>query len=174
MQEKHEPADFREIVAEHHVSLRAFIRGLGVDPEWVDDLAQETFVIAYRELDRFDAERDLGKWLRGVARNVVRNETRKHARRRRIMHEGLADLLLKHAEAEPTPLERSRLSALRDCVEQLPKRSRQLVSGRYADGWTASDLATQLGMTPAAVRQTLLRIRNRLKQCVEMRVAEEM
>lgn len=171
--EKHERSAFREIVAEHHVSLRAFIRTLGVDPEWVDDLAQETVVIAYQEIGRLDVVQDLGKWLRGVARNVVRNETRKHARRRRILHEGLSELLLKDTETGPTPLEQSRLSALRDCVEQLPKRSRQLVSGRYADGWTAADLATQLDMTAAAVRQTLLRIRSRLKQCVETRVAEE-
>lgn len=166
-------SDFRDLVTEHHVALRAFVRSLGVTPEWVDDLAQETFLIAFRELKRFDADRDFGKWLRGIARNVVRNELRKDARHRRIAHEGLTELLARRENAEPTALERSRLSALRDCVEQLPKRSRQLVAGRYGGGYAASELAAQMQMTADAARQALCRIRARLKQCVELRMAEE-
>jgi len=167
------PDGFRQLVAEQHVALRAFVRALGVTPDWVDDLSQEVFLIAFQELQRFDAERDFGKWLRGIARNVVRNELRKDARRRRIIHEGMTELLTRRDCAEATLLERSRLSALRDCVEQLPKRSRQLVAGRYGVGCTATELAEQMEMTAEAARKALSRIRAQLRQCVDIRVAEE-
>ena len=68
---------FTALVEEHQASLRAFVRSLGVRMDWVDDLAQDAFVVAHGELDNFDQERDFGKWLRGIARNLVRNELRK-------------------------------------------------------------------------------------------------
>lgn len=166
--------EFTQMVAQQHQQLRSFVRTLGVAPDWVDDLAQEAFLVAWRERDSFDSQRDIGKWLRGIARNLVRNEIRKDKRRQRILHEGLSELLVRAAEGESEvgawqPCE---VSALRNCVEQLAPKSRQIVAGRYDDGWKAPDLADHLGMTAAAVRQALMRIREQLKQCIELRVAE--
>lgn len=165
--------EFTQLVAEQHQQLRSFIRSLGVDADWVDDLAQEAFLVAWRERDCFDRQRDIGKWLRGIARNLVRNELRKQARRQRLLHEGLTQLLVEAADSEDAPGAPSwaacRMPALRDCVEQLPPKSRQLVAGRYGDGWKAPDLADHLGMTAAAVRQALARIRQQLKSCVDLR-----
>ncbi|EAQ77057.1 RNA polymerase sigma factor nccH-like protein [Blastopirellula marina DSM 3645] len=165
---------FAELVAENHVQLRSFVRMLGVDPEWVDDLAQEAFLVALRERDSFDERQDVGKWLRGIARNLVRTEIRKGARRQRIQHAVLADMLLRSSETDDECPEWSlmRLSHLRDCVEQLPPKSRQIVSGRYADGWKATDLAAHLAMKADAVRQALVRIRQQLKTCIERRMTE--
>jgi len=165
---------FERMVAENHVQLRSFVRMLGVDPDWVDDLAQDAFLVALRERESFDQQQDVGKWLRGIARNLVRNEIRKDARRRRILHEGLAELLLQDADwnDDDPDWQRTRLSHLRDCVEQLPPKSREIVTGRYSNGWTATDLADHLNMTAAAVRQALMRIRQQLKGCVENQLAD--
>ena len=46
---------FELLVVEHHVQVRAFGRSLGVDPEWVDDIAQEAFLTAYRDWKTFDS-----------------------------------------------------------------------------------------------------------------------
>jgi len=164
---------FTQFVREHQSSLRGFLRMIGVHPDAVEDLAQETFLVAYRELDSFDADQDLAKWLRGIARNLVRNEIRKSARRTRILHTDLTDHLLCQAEddqAEPR-FDEPDFRALRDCVEQLPEKSRQLVEGRYADEWNASFLADQFAMSATAVRLALMRIRRQLKGCIEKRIA---
>ncbi len=164
--------EFKHLVAQQHQQLRSFVRALGVEPDWVDDLAQEVFLVAWRERDSFDTQRDIGKWLRGVARNLVRNELRKDQRRKRILHVGLSELLVRSEECESAATEQFRMSELRDCVEQLAPKSRQIVAGRYGDGWKAHDLADHLGMTAAGVRQALMRIRLQLKQCIELRIGE--
>ena len=162
---------FADLVKEHQVSLRVFVRSLGVEPGWGDDLAQDTFVVAYREMDSYDPDRDFGKWLRGIARNLVRNELRKQGRHRRILHESLSQHLLDLAENEKDrEVDVTQLSALRDCVEQLSGRSRELVRSRYYEGWDATILADKFEMKAATVRQTLLRIRRQLYQCVNQRV----
>ena len=164
---------FADLVKEHQVSMRVFVRSLGVESVWVDDLAQDAFVVAYREMDSYDPDRDFGKWLRGIARNLVRNELRKQGRHRRILHESLSQHLLGLAENEKDlEVDVTQLSALRDCVEQLPGKSRELVRSRYFEGWDATILADKFEMKAATVRQTLLRIRRQLFQCVNQRVKE--
>ena len=163
---------FAGLVKEHQASLRVFVRSLGVEPDWVDDLAQDAFVVAYREMGSYDPERDFGKWLRGIARNLVRNELRKQGRHRRILHEGLSQHLMEFAEKEESQFDVGQVSALRDCVEQLPNKSRELVHSRYYEGWNASILADKFEMKAATIRQTLLRIRRQLYQCINQRVKE--
>ena len=165
--------EFEALVVEHHVRLRAFVRSLGVDPDWVDDVAQEAFLTAYRQWDSFDQERDFGKWLRGIAANIVRNETRKKARRQRILDTELAEILLtRYAESKERhgPLS---IDAIRQCIAELAPRSQQAVSGRYRDGLSGPQLAERLDTTAANVRQILVRVRRQVKQCVELRMLKE-
>jgi RNA polymerase sigma-70 factor (ECF subfamily) len=171
MDGKQDEARFAALVEEHQASLRAFVRTLGVDPDWVDDLAQDAFVVAYRELEAFDENRDFGKWLRGIARNLVRNELRK-AGRRRIMNEDLTRHLLSAREPEPDMFDAMQVSALRDCMEELPRKSRELVHSRYHEGWNAAQMAEKFQIKAATIRQTLLRVRRQLYQCILQRVKE--
>jgi RNA polymerase sigma-70 factor (ECF subfamily) len=166
-------SDFEALVIEHHVRLRAFVRSLGVDPDWVDDLAQEALLSAYRDWDSFDESRDFGRWIRAIALNLVRNEIRKDARRRRILHTELTEVLLRRL---PEHVERSEpvaVDVVRACLDALAPTSRQLVLGRYRDGESAAHLAEQLDTSTANIRQRLVRIRRQIKRCVEMRARVE-
>ncbi len=165
---------FELLVSEHHVRVRAFVRSLGVDTDWVDDIAQEAFMTAYREWSSFDPSRDFGKWVRGIAANIVRNEIRKHARRQRILHTELTDLLLwRHREATEERVEPLAVDAIRACLGELAPASRKVVRGRYRDGLSAPELGSLLGKSAAAVRQMLVRVRRQLRICVEERLATE-
>lgn len=161
--------EFEGWVKEHQSGLRAFIRALGVDEAWVDDLAQETFIVAYRRLGDFELGSDFGKWLRRIARNLVANERRKDARRSRLLPLAVADVLLNHgAENDTIPDDFSRLlPTMRECLESLSTRSQELLQRRYATGETASTLARELSMNADALRQILLRTRIAMKDCIE-------
>ena len=60
---------------------------------------------------------------------------------------------------------------LRECVEQLPPRSRKLLQRRYTADENATTLARRLSMNADAVRQQLLRIRVAVKGCIEKKIA---
>src|SRR5262245_36913704 len=127
MEKKHSKPDAATLAAfvrDYQGSLRAFLRMIGVARDAVDDLAQKTFLVAYREWGAFDPDQDLGKWLRGIARNLVRNELRKSARRSRLLQEEMTLHLLQASEDAPQgpEFDERDLHALRDCVEQLPQR----------------------------------------------------
>jgi RNA polymerase sigma-70 factor (ECF subfamily) len=163
--------DFEARVREHQAGLRAFIRALGAEEAWVDDLAQEVFIVAHRRLNQFEPGTDFGKWLRSIARNLVANERRKDARHSRLLPFAVVDALLAY---EPAGAVENRMTdllpAMRDCVEQLPPRSRDLLQRRYVDNDNAATLARDLRMNADAVRQQLLRIRFAVKECIEKKV----
>jgi RNA polymerase sigma-70 factor (ECF subfamily) len=70
------------------------------------------------------------------------------------------------------PREGPRARALRDCLEQLTPRSRQLVDLRYHEALALPGIAEQTGSTLEAVHKALVRIRQRLRDCVERRLVE--
>src|SRR2546423_13797163 len=91
----------------HQPLVRYLVRRLG-DRDWAEEIAQETFVRALRQ-EQIVSER---AWLFAVATNLVRDEARKDARRRRHL-----ELLREQAKAEeavepePTSLERAQEAA---------------------------------------------------------------
>ncbi len=169
-----DPVDSFEVrVREHQAGLRAFIRALGVEDIWVDDLAQEAFIVAYRRLADFEPGSDFGRWLRGIARHLVANERHKDARRARLLPMAVADALLNRDPAgDSGPPELARLvPVMQECVARLPSRSRELLQRRYAACEKAGALARELRMNVDALRQSLLRIRIAVKQCIERKRA---
>lgn len=162
--------DFEARVREHQAALRAFIRALGAEEAWVDDLAQEVFIVAHRRLNQFEPGSDFGKWLRRIARNLVANEHRKKARHSRLLPFAIADALLTGDPETPSSIA-DLLPAMRECVEELSPRSRELLQRRYVHNENAASLARGLGMNGDAVRQQLMRIRLAVKECVERKAA---
>jgi len=163
--------EFTNVVRDHQASLRSYIRRLGIAADWVDDIAQDVFLVAYRRWADFDQERDVGRWLYGIARNLVANEMRKGRRKARVIYSPLTDKLLAATEAEPSQSpdrEVSRLiQAMHDCLKQLPRLSRELLYHRYADQKNARQLSEQHHVSPVAMRLRLMRIRSVVKRCVE-------
>ncbi|MDF1754255.1 MAG: sigma-70 family RNA polymerase sigma factor [Verrucomicrobiales bacterium] len=163
-------------VREHHASLRGFVRSLGVNPLWVDDIAQEAFIVAYNRLDEFDKDRDFGAWLRGIARNLVINERRKDARRKRIISDNLTDVLLSTSSTPEYEAEElgdrglAKVNALRECIRELPEKSLSLIKAKYENNSSALDIAETFGMKPPAVRKALERLRASLRKCMEKRM----
>jgi RNA polymerase sigma factor (sigma-70 family) len=71
-------AAFGELVQRHQSAVRRFLRQLtGGNEAQADDLAQETFIEAYRGLARFRGEASFLTWLLGIAHNRFRNAHRR-------------------------------------------------------------------------------------------------
>lgn len=163
------PERLTTLFAEYHLPLVRFLtRRLG-DRDWAEEVAQETFVRALKQ-ETITSERS---WLFAVASNLVRDETRKDARRRRrleLLHEqSRADAV---AEAEPTAMERAGEQALaRRAVEALGERDRDALLMRE-EGLSYEEIATALDLSVGSVGTTLSRARRRLMEAYEALQAE--
>ena len=79
-------AAFERIVARHQKAVRGFLRRLGGDLADADDLAQDTFVAAWGELERFRGRASVRSWLCGIAYRKRLSQQR--SRRRAIERDG--------------------------------------------------------------------------------------
>jgi RNA polymerase sigma-70 factor, ECF subfamily len=135
------------------------------------DLVQQTFVDAFFHLDRFEAGRSFGAWVRGIARNLVREELRRRGReqaRYTAYHSHLVACGGDDACAEER--ERSLREALLRCREELSPPAKRALELRYDRGLDFDGVAEGLGRTVAAARQLLQRVRLLLKHCIEQRL----
>jgi RNA polymerase sigma-70 factor (ECF subfamily) len=167
--------EFKEIVLRYQAYLRAFIHSLGVAPTWVDDIAQEVFIVAYNKFDEFDPQKgNWGNWLWGIARNLIQNELHKSARHTRIINNSLTEVLLEKSSQSFVDKihEKEVFATMIDCIEKLPAKSRDLFKKRYQQQENATELAQQIASTAEAVRQMLLKIRRTVQTCMKKALGE--
>ncbi len=160
---------FSEMVQVYQSRVRAFIGSFLSDPDVVDDLAQETFIQAFKAIGQYKAGASFCSWLFGIGRNLSLNYCRKEKNRRQreqkwwsesdALDMGLCDAAVPERAEE-------KVKALAECVGQLPGTSAQLVRGFYYESLTCDTLAERLHITANAVRQRLARIREALRNCV--------
>ncbi|MGL4550682.1 MAG: sigma-70 family RNA polymerase sigma factor [Gemmataceae bacterium] len=152
--------------------LLAFLHGLVRNADVAEELLQEVWLRLAEAAEKGTEILDVGKWCRGVARNLVLHHFR--GRRTAVVADSrlveLADLAFE--EAQETPAQ-ARQQWLLDCVGSLPEHSRALVRMKYGDGLRAAAIAERQGRSEEAVLKALSRVRQALEQCVEARRATE-
>jgi RNA polymerase sigma factor (sigma-70 family) len=137
-----------------------------------ENLVQQTFVNAYERLDQYEAGRDFERWLKGIARNLVREELRKHAREHNHLshYRHYLGALYDDEEDEAGKHARALEGALRECRRHLGAAAARALALHYDDGLSVEQSAAAIGRTAAATRQLLFRARVALRDCVERRI----
>ena len=171
-----EPARFAELFDRHYPAVHRYLRRR-VGPELADDLAAETFTLAFRQRHRYQPERpDIAAWLYGIAGNLLRQHARAEQRRLRAYARvvpdpagpDVGDGVAERVDATAT----ARRAAL--AVADLPAEQREVL---LLLAWTDLDcarIARALGVPPGTVRSRLHRARQRLRGQLGWAAAEEL
>jgi RNA polymerase sigma-70 factor (ECF subfamily) len=151
-------AAFGELVLRHQSSVRQFLRHLaGGDLALADDLAQETFVQAYRGLARFRGDASFSTWLLGIAHNHWRN-----ARRRQRDHAPLDD----HVPDERAATETHQADLRHDLTRALRELSAEeqlAIHLGFQQGKSHGEIAALLDWPLGTVKTHLARGKEKLR-----------
>lgn len=144
------------------------------DPGTVEDLVQESFVVAWRNLDRYDRSLPFGPWLRGIARKLVLAQYRRSGREKLdfLEAEVLTELSNLHAALEQGPGDslEDQLRSLRACLERLPEHQQEVLQLHYERDLPCAEIGETLGKSREAVKKLLQRARTWLGTCMEQRM----
>jgi len=161
---------FEILVRENADMLTAYIRSVVRDAAAGDDVFQETMLTAWRRLGDYDKSRPFGPWLRGIAARVMMAYRRQRARAFALCDEEV----LEHLDARCETLNRQagdtwdeKLEGLRDCIDKLPDRYREVIQLRYAEDVAPETLTERLHISGETLKKRLQRGRARLLECLE-------
>ena len=149
--------------------LLTFIRATIRDPGTVDDIFQETMLVAWRRFDDYDAERPLAKWLRGIARRLILAHYSRLNKRPTYCHDTVLRVLddrLTQIGRQPGGTWKDKIAALDGCLERLPASLRQCIDLFYQDDRKTEEIAQAVSTTREAVKKRLQRARALLADCL--------
>ncbi len=160
---RNQPGAFEALVRRHQAPLYNFcLRMLGRSDD-AADVAQETFVQLFSNLQRIDEREPLSPWLFRVARNRCIDVIR---RRRTVSQELVEDF--EPIDDEPLPdelAERSDLQQkLNEAIAKLPPAYAEVVALRYAADRSFAEIAVILDCDEGAARVRFHRAKNLLRQ----------
>jgi RNA polymerase sigma-70 factor, ECF subfamily len=156
---------FGELVRRHQSAVRASLRRLtGGNHALADDLAQETFLLAYRNLRSFRQEAKFSTWLYRIAYNAFLADARK-MKELPLPDDVEADDLVAAEYSETTPVARS--AALNIDLERamtvLSDAERAAIVQCYHNDLSHEEAAYVLGCPVGTVKTHILRAKQKLK-----------
>ena len=147
---------FDAVFAAEFASLHRYLaRRVGAAA--ADDLAADTFAVAFRNWDKLDPERPVRPWLYGIAANVMRHHWRKERRMlRAYARTGVDPVFTEDEPAEDTRELAAALAQLR------PDEREILLLHAWAE-LTDTEIAVALGIPAGTVKSRLSRTREKLR-----------
>ena len=135
----------------------------------MEDLAQETFIRAWRHLGDFNPARaGFSTWLFTIARNLAFNECTRAASRREVPPPEDEPEAACHAPQPPEAYERDQTRRrLQAALRQLPLADRSVIALAYVRELDGTEIARIEGCSPVAVKTRLHRARQRLRELLE-------
>jgi RNA polymerase sigma-70 factor (ECF subfamily) len=163
---------FDELVRAHHRAVFSYARRVLGDDDRAGEVAQDTFVRAWRYRDSCDpASGTVRAWLFAIAANRVRD-----ARKARG-EQPAGDDLPEVAAGGEAGLDAFARGAMRDevsrAVDALPPDQREVVALKYLSDLSYEDVARILGVSVSAAKMRALRARDALARALARLMASD-
>jgi RNA polymerase sigma-70 factor (ECF subfamily) len=166
--------DFMRLFSANQRRIYGFVAAMIPRTADVDDVFQEVSMSLWRKFEDFEPGTDFAAWAIQFARFLVLKHYEKQRQLGRVVFDD--ELLNLIADQSVTATEKldGRIEALRDCLQKLPRRSRELLNLRYDAGLkTCREVAGHVDRSVDATYKALSRIHDKLMQCIERALLSE-
>lgn len=161
----------RLLMQRHGTPIYRYCREALRDATLAEDVHQQVFIEACRDLPKFQYRSTVRTWLFAIARHRVLDAAR--SRVRSVSHIGSDDATAV-ADLRPSPadlLDDERLrDLLRACLETLRAAVRTAVLLRFQQGFTFEEMAGVCEELPGTLQAQVTRALPALRRCIEQRV----
>ena len=179
-----DPDAFRVLVDRHSRAVFRLAWRMTANSHEAEDIVQETFLRAYKQLKRFDGRAAFGTWIHRIAVNCSLDLIRARKRRQETtlggpQEAGTSDkaskgddrLFLNLPSSDPSP-ERSLQSAqirelLAQAMQELSEMERCAFTLRHHDGLGIEEISQALGVQPNAAKHSIFRALKKLRRVLE-------
>jgi RNA polymerase sigma-70 factor (ECF subfamily) len=153
-----------ESFARYHAEIYGFLARMVRDSELAADLAQDTFVKAYRAYDTLEDREKTRAWLYSIANRAALDELRHRRVIRFVPWSGESRGASQSAEA--TVLHGQMSGEMERALARIPERQRAALILAEVQDLTGLELAAAMNSTHIAVRALLTRARDNLREAL--------
>jgi RNA polymerase sigma-70 factor (ECF subfamily) len=163
--------EFAELVRRHQARVFAILHRYEHDAQRVEDLAQETFLKAWRGLAQFDARAPFEHWISRIAVRTALDHLRREKKHQGNV--GFDDLgedaldWLRDGNEKSELDSRSASEILELALRELSPVDRVVITMQEIEGCTVKEIAAAIGASGIAVRVRAVRARAKLKSALE-------
>lgn len=172
---------FEEAVERYGPPLLSVIRRYLPEENDANDALQETFLSAFKALDRFQGESSLGTWLHRIAVNAALMKLRTRRRHPEQALDGLLPSFLDDGHRagprgswsvapDDEAIAGETRALVRKAIDELPESYRTVLMLRDIDERTTEETAELLELSPANVKTRLHRARQALRELLDRRL----
>ena len=167
-----DPDAFRLLVERHSQPIFRLAYRMTGNEHDADDVVQETFLRAYRQLGRFEERANFGTWLHRIAVNCALDLLRSRGRIERHYGGDPEEAEMTGAASSDPQQDRLLLSAeLREQVsaamERLSGNERAAFVLRHFEGMPVEEISKTLGIQVNAAKHTIFRAVRKLRESLE-------
>jgi RNA polymerase sigma-70 factor (ECF subfamily) len=164
-------AALHHLMKRHRMGIYRYCRAVLHDPVLADDVCQQIFIQAFRDLPLFHGGSKIRTWLFGIARHrsmdAAKARRRWHARQDNAPATDLPDPQRSPADSLD---EQRRREALARGLERLDDRARSAVVLHYQQGFTFQEMAAICREKPGTLAARVARALPRLRADIESRI----
>lgn len=146
--------------------LAPYIKGLIVNtlanPDWADDITQEVLISVHRSLDTYDGSKPFKPWLRAIIQFRRADFLRKYYSSRDDKSTSLDNPEFLNAHVTD-PGAAGEYIDVEAALDELPPKQRKVFEMMKIKGFSAKDVANELGMSVSAVKVSAHRTMSKLK-----------
>ena len=149
------PDAFTEVIEEYQVAIIRYLYRFTGDYELAQDLAQDTFVQAYKSILKTESELQLKAWLYKIATNNALQQ----ARRKKILFFIPFNIskVDKTTTSEFQADQTGERLMVRDALKKVPSEQRNCLVLHYVEGFKYKEIGGILGISEEAVRKRVAR-----------------
>jgi RNA polymerase sigma-70 factor (ECF subfamily) len=165
---------FRVLVDRHSRSVYRLVYRMTQNEHDAEDVVQETFLRACKQLHRFDGRASFGTWLYRIAANCATDLLRaRQARGKRMAtnHDEEENPMERLASPAPSPERLSLSSEIRRLIgpamSQLSPQERAAFVLRHYEGRSIEEIGAALKVRPNAAKHSIFRAVQKLRRALE-------
>ena len=162
---------FEQLVRHYQHDVFRMIRVYTPNDSDAEDLAQETWVKVYRSIRKLKPPYHFDSWLKKVALNTVKDWLRSRGYKESQSTDEIASQQL-WGSAVIQYQRQKRIEEIRDAIDSLSEKNRQVVLDFYILGYSASEVSQRLSVPVSTVNSRLKEARKKLREEFEAMVAQ--
>lgn len=144
-------------------ALTVYLAGSRVEPE---DILQETFIKAFRNLHQFNGESGIYTWLFSIARNLSIDEFRKQKHEKNRSYIPVDEFELT-SDQYLSDTEREEVLLLRKAISLLPEKLRSVVIMKSIDQMSYGEISEVTGINEQTLRNRMFRAKKLLAESLK-------